>query len=209
MKGKLITFEGVDGCGKTTVLNKVFEFFNKKYPNRFLKARDPGTTEIGEKIRKLLLYKNMNKWTEFNLFLAARAQLVNEFLIPNIKKGKIVLLDRFYDSTIAYQGFRNGVPLEMIVDYNKKIKVIEPDLTLLFDLPLEEAQKRILSDKRNLTVFDKENIEQHKKVHKGYKWIAKKYKKRVNVIDASRSIEEVTKDAIKIISKHLRNVVKN
>ncbi|MEM4152911.1 MAG: dTMP kinase [Candidatus Pacearchaeota archaeon] len=210
MKGKLITFEGIDGCGKTTILNNIFNFFNKKYPDRFLKARDPGTTELGEEIRRLLLYKNMNKWAEFNLFLAARAQLIKEFLIPNLKKGKIIFLDRYYDSTIAYQGFRNNIPLKIIFDYNKKIEAIEPDLTLLFDLPIKLAQKRILEDSkkhRKPTTFDKESLERHRKVYEGYKWIAKNFENRVRVIDASKNIDEVTKEVKNIIDEFLAKIL--
>lgn len=171
--------------------------------------RDPGTTEIGEKIREILLNPELelNKWTEFNLFLAARAQLVHEFLIPTLEKSKIVFLDRYYDSTIAYQGFRNGIPLETIINYNKIMGAVEPDLTLLYKISVEEAQSRLRKNSSSLTRIDQEALELHKKVAEGYDFVAQNYKERVYVIDASRSLEEVTKETIKIIGGFLANVL--
>lgn len=214
--GVLITAEGLDGSGKTTAFDNAFEYFSKKYPNMLVRFRDPGSIknleDICEEIREMLLYhrKENSNWTEFYLFVASRAQLVDKYLVPNLKEGKIVFLDRFYDSTIAFQGFGNGIPIDTILyDNGNVLQGTEPDLTLLYDLPVDIALKRMAEDKnKKLTDFDKGTKDFHQRVWEGYQYVADKYQDRVKIIDATKSVEEVSKETIKIIEEFLENYFK-
>lgn len=204
----LITFEGLDGCGKTTAMNGAYEVLGPKYNNRIVTMRDPGTTEIAEKIRTILLYSKeiRNKWTEYYLYLAARAELVKE-IRSNLEQGKIIFLDRFFDSTFAFQGFRNGIPLEVISEDNRRISEgIVPDLTLLYKITPEIATARNKSNGKKSRI-DIESIEQHRKVYEGYEWVAKKFHRRVRIIDASQSKEKVLMDTVKILDEFLANIL--
>ncbi len=203
-KGKLITFEGIDGCGKTTAMNYAFRHFNKKYPGLVIKIRDPGTTYVGEKIRPILLYEKLDPWAEFLLFEAVRAQLIKECIIPKLKEGKLIFLDRYIDSTIAYQGFGGKLSLDLVLEHIRLKEKPKPDLTFLFDLPVEVALKRKKSKK--LTKFEKRSKREYQKILNGYKIIAKTFKERVYVIDASKSKKEVREEVIKVIDEFLANV---
>lgn len=206
--GLLLTFEGLDGCGKTTAMNGAAGILGQKYNNRIIALRDPGTTESAEKIRSVLLDSKdiKNKWTEYYLYVAARAELITE-IKAHLEQGKIIFLDRFYDSTIAFQGFRKGIPREIIFEDNKRISEgIEPDLTLLYRINPEIAMQRNLSTGK-MNRIDRESLEQHKKVYEGYEWVAKKFKDRVCTIDASKTKEEVLKDTVSIIDEFLANVL--
>ncbi|MCL6500916.1 MAG: dTMP kinase [Candidatus Pacearchaeota archaeon] len=201
-RGILITFEGIDGCGKTTAMHGAAEILSKEY-KKIVTFRDPGTTKVSEAIRNILLEPNLNMsvWTEYYLYVAARAELVKK-IEPYLEQGAIVFLDRFYDSTIAYQGFRNGIPLQFILEDNKRIGCPEPDLTLLYKLGPEVGMQRNISEGKQNRI-DQESLDKHKKVYEGYEWVAKKFKNRVRIIDASQSKEKVLEETVMIIDEFL------
>jgi dTMP kinase len=152
MKGKLIVFEGIDNSGKTTQLNKVFNWLNdKKY--KVVKFRDPGTTKLGEEVRKILLHKediHIHKKSELFLFLTARTQLIYEKVKPSLENGFIVLLDRFTLSTFIYQGIINFFDLDLIKQLNKfSTDEIEPDIMFIFDIDLDTYKNRISKIKKD------------------------------------------------------------
>ena len=201
-KGYFITFEGADGCGKTTQLELVSKFLNETGIDN-IKTREPGAGDLGAKLREILLHYEGDVADECEtfLYLADRAQHVQKEILPWIDEGKIVLCDRYTDSTLAYQGYGRGVELEQI-DYLNKIATRgkKPDLTLVFDVDSEIAQERVGKNKDRL---EKEGLEFHKKLRFGYLEIAKREPKRVKVIDANKSIEEVFLETKKIISEFL------
>ena len=199
MKGRFISFEGSEGSGKSTQAGMVHEYLKmKNIPVMLL--REPGGVKISEAIRGLLLdVKNtdMTKESETLLYMASRAQLVEEVLKPALKKGTVVLCDRFLDSTIAYQGYGNGVNVEAI----KKIGAfatqgIAPGLTLLFDIDTEKGLSRTNAVKDRIEL---RSLDYHKKVRKGYLAIAKKEPKRVRVIKVNQGKEEI----FEIVRKHV------
>ncbi len=197
-KGIFITFEGGDGAGKTTLIQKIFTYL-AKCEFDVLQTRAPGGTEIGQDIRNLLLHKHdapLSKRSELLLFLADRAQHVDELIFPHLKKGKIVLCDRFNDSTIAYQGGARGFREELVrklCDF--ACDDFAPDLTLYLDLDpkigFERAQKAGLVKDR----IESEALKFHQKIRKSFKQIAKKEPKRFKIIDASETPEEVYSQA--------------
>lgn len=201
-KGYFITFEGADGCGKTTQLELVSKFLNEKGIEN-IKTREPGAGDLGLKLREILLHYDGDVADECETFLymADRAQHVQEEIIPAINNGKIVLCDRYTDSTLAYQGYGRGVELEQINYLNKiATRGKKPDLTLVFDVESEVAQKRVGDEKDRL---EKEGLEFHRKLRFGYLEIAKREPERVKVIDANKSIDEVFIETKKVISEFL------
>ena len=193
MKGKFITFEGSEGSGKSTQAGLVVEYLTaKKLP--VLLLREPGGVKISEAIRQLLLdVKNtgMGDECETLLYMAARAQLVKEVLVPAIKSGKIVICDRFLDSTIAYQGFGNGVDVSIIKQLGDfATSNIQPDLTLLFDIDVEKGLSRTNAKKDRIEL---RSIDYHKRVREGYLTIARENPKRVKVIAVDGDKEQIFK----------------
>ena len=192
MKGRLITFEGTDGCGKTTQSKKLKNYLARKgYPVMLL--REPGGEKIAERIRKILLdYKNskVTPLTELLLYNASRAQLVQQVITPALKRGKIVICDRFYDSTLAYQGYGRNLNKKMINYLNKiSTKGVVPNLTILIDLSPVIALKRKGKKKVAKDRLERENLNFHKRVRNGYLKIASLNKKRFRVVDASGDIK--------------------
>jgi len=197
-----ITFEGLDFCGKSTqveLLKKYFEEFGKKVQI----IREPGGVKISEKIRKILLdneNEEMFSETELLLFSASRAQLVREKIIPFIKKGDVVISDRFHDSSIAYQGFGRGIDTNFVIDLQKfAIGNAIPTLTFFIDIPTEEVLRR----KENVTKEELDRIEVselnfYEKVRKGYKILAEK-EERFLTIDGLMSIEKIHEEIVKKI----------
>ena len=193
MKGKFITFEGSEGSGKSTQAGLVVEYLTaKKLP--VLLLREPGGVKISEAIRQLLLdVKNtgMGDECETLLYMAARAQLVKEVLVPAIKSGKIIICDRFLDSTIAYQGFGNGVDVSIIKQLGDfATSNIQPDLTLLFDIDVEKGLSRTNAKKDRIEL---RSIDYHKRVREGYLTIARENPKRVKVIAVDGDKEQIFK----------------
>jgi len=190
-KGKLLTLEGPEGSGKSTQLALLYKHFKKK-GRKVISFREPGSTETGEKIRRILLNDKdlkINFLSEMLLYQASRAQFVSQKLIPALKKGYLVLLDRFTDATLAYQGYGGGLDLKLIEKISKAVtREIEPDLTILLDIEPGKGLARVLKTNKKDRMEEKPLIF-HKRMRKGYLLLARK-KKRIKIIDASRGISE-------------------
>ncbi|MCM8829527.1 MAG: dTMP kinase [Candidatus Omnitrophica bacterium] len=181
-RGIIISFEGIDGCGKSTQAKLFCKYLDKKGLD-YVFLNEPGGTYTGEKIRKILLdsKNNICPLTELFLYLASRSQLVEELIRPYIKKGKIVVLDRYIDSTTAYQGYGRGIPLKLIrYIHNLLLRDSLPDITFLIDAPAKELLSVLKNKKRDR--IEKESVEFQKKVRDGYLHIARHEKKRIRVI---------------------------
>ncbi len=198
--GLFISFEGIDGCGKTTQIELLKKYLNeKKYET--IVTLEPGGCEIGKNLREILLFHKgyVSDIAEMFLYLADRAQHIQEIVLKNINEGRIVLCDRCIDSTVAYQGYGRRGNIEQINLLNKiATNGIEPDLTIVFDVDIETAQKRIGNTKDRM---EKEGIEFHKRVREGYLELAKKYPKRIKVINSNQEIEKVFSDLKSIIDE--------
>ena len=193
MNGKFITFEGSEGSGKSTQAAYVLEYLrSKKVPVMLL--REPGGVKISENIRKLLLDVNntgMGDECETLLYMAARAQMVKEVLEPQLKSSKIVLCDRFLDSTIAYQGYGNGIDIKIIEQLGLfATQGLVPDLTILFDIQPEKGLGRA-GQKRDR--IESRSLEYHKRVRNGYLDLSKRNPARIKVIKVDAGVEEIFK----------------
>lgn len=192
-KGLFISFEGIEGSGKSTQAKLLKEYLLKSKYNVVLTV-EPGGTLIGEEIRRILLSlenKNMLPKTELLLYNASRSQHIEELILPSLEGGKVVITDRFTDSTIAYQGYGRGIDLSLILDIDRIVNnSLRPNVTILLDLDVEEGLRRNRGiNKRDRLEF--EEIEFHKRVRVGYLEIASKERDRIKIIDASGSIEDV------------------
>jgi dTMP kinase len=193
MRGKFITFEGSECCGKSTQSKLLYDYLrNKGYAVVFL--REPGGTKISEKIRKILLdpqNKSMSAETEMLLYMASRSQTVKEVIEPALSQGKIVLCDRFLDSTVVYQGYGLGMDLKLIKILGDFATArIRPDLTILLDLPLEKALGNIGSKKDRI---ERRNFSYHLRVRNGYLKLAAKEPRRIKIVKLARNKEETQK----------------
>jgi len=182
MRGKFITFEGCEGSGKSTQSHKLYNYLKRKRLP-VIHIREPGGTKIGEQIRKILLNpknKAMTPFCETLLYMAARRELVQSVIEPALKQHKIVICDRFLDSTRAYQGYGLGVDRKMI-EYVGRLatKGIEPDLTIFLGLPVEIGFKRVGSVKDRI---EQRSKAYHRRVRKGYLDLAKRSPKRIKII---------------------------
>lgn len=199
----LISFEGIDGCGKSTQIDLLKKYFETKGIEYFV-FREPGGTEISERIRSLLLHETdeMNPVTELLLFSAARSQLIQEKVLPLLKKNKIVILDRFYDSTTAYQGYgRQSVDLNSIQVLNDlATHHTKPDITFYLKIDPEEAEKR--TDGNVKDRMENAGLEFFSKVSKGYDELATK-EDRIHSIDATLSPQQMHSQIVKIIERSL------
>lgn len=204
-KGFFITFEGPDGSGKTTILEMVASYFNdNNIP--FIKTREPGGSLIAEEIRTIILNpenKNLSYKAEALLYAASRAQHFDEVIVPALNEDKIVLCDRFIDSSLVYQGVARNLGIENILKINEfAIDDFLPDLTIFFDVSPEIGLKRIAENKiREVNRLDLESITFHEKVYEGYLKIHKTFDKRIVRIDASKGIDEVFTATIKVIEE--------
>lgn len=192
-KGLFITFEGADGCGKTTQLKLLAEYLEAQGEEVII-TREPGSKGLGVKLREILLNYDGEVAPECEsfLFLADRAQHIATLVKPSVNAGKIILCDRHTDSTVAYQGYGRGLDLDRI-NYLNNIAVdgIKPDLTFVFDVDIETSMQRVGAEKDRMEAGGDEFFN---RVRNGYLEIAKQEPERVKVIDASRSIEEVFAD---------------
>lgn len=203
MKGLFITFEGADGCGKTTQLKLLAEYLNNK-GSEIVITREPGGKGIGERIREILLNYDgeVSSNCEAFLFLADRAQNIDIIVKPAIESGKVVLCDRHTDSTLAYQGYGRGVDLERAKMLNKiATSGLVPDLTFVFDVDVETSMSRVGKNKDRM---ESAGIEFHNKVRNGYLEIAKQEPDRVKVIDANDSIENIFEQIKQIIEQKFK-----
>ena len=202
-KGLFITFEGADGCGKSTQLNLLKDYLLQK-GFEVLITREPGGKGLGEEIRKLLLHFDgyVSPKCEAFLFLADRAQNIDTIIKPAVNGGKIVLCDRHTDSTIAYQGYGRGEDIEKLTALNDiATSNYKPDLTLVYDVDIETALKRVGQDKDRMEQAGKEF---QIKVQNGYKQIAKLEPERVKIIDSTASIEEVFEQTKMVVEQLLK-----
>ena len=194
MRGYFISFEGPDGSGKTTQINLLEEYLtNKGY--EVLVTREPGGTPISEAIRKIILdtgFREMDPVTEMLLYAASRAQHVEELIKPALDKGKIVLCDRFVDSSIAYQGVGRGLGIDVVEKINKvALQGTLPDLTLFFDIDPEEGLKRGQGRDRQVDRLELEDLAFHKKVYEGFSMLYSRYPDRFRRIKADGHIHEI------------------
>lgn len=194
-KGLFITFEGADGCGKTTQMNLLAKYL-KNQGCEVVLTREPGGKGLGEKIREILLNYDgeVSDRCESFLFLADRAQNIDTIVNPAVNSGKIVLCDRHTDSSVAYQGYGRGLDIDRINMLNNlATNGRKPDLTFVFDIGTETSMKRVGKEKDRM---ESAGLEFHKKVRNGYLEIAKKEPERIKVIDATKSIEEIHQEVL-------------
>lgn len=205
MKGTLITIEGGEGGGKSTQIARLHDYLIQQ-GHTVIVTREPGGTPIAERIRDLLLdpdNDNLVSMAELLLYEAARAQHVGELILPALQSGTIVLCDRFYDSTVAYQGAgRHIAPADVETLNNLATCGLKPDITILFDLPPEEGLKRAKGDTAGDRI-EKEAIEFHERVREGYLKLADEHPDRIHTIDAMKSIDQVSQDIRDIIDSAL------
>lgn len=195
-RGLFITVEGTDGSGKTTQINRIREYVQQKGFDAVI-TREPGGTHISEMIRNITLdpqNSEMGYITEMLLYASARAQLVFEVIRPAVENGKVVICDRFIDSSYVYQGFGRGIDIEAISAVNSiAMDGIMPDITIFFDISPDVAmQRRAASTGRDR--IEKEEMDFHWRVYSGYKKLASLYPERIKTIDSSRSIDEISYD---------------
>ncbi len=207
-KGRLISFEGLDGAGKTTQMS-LLERWLEAHHMPFVRTREPGGTPLGIEIRHLLLNRPelaIVPLAEAFLFQADRAQHFAILVIPALHEGKLVLTDRCFDASIAYQGFARGVGVELIEQLSLlATQGYQPDLTILLDLDPSEVHGRtdiahVQSGIREVqTRFDVEAEEFHKRVQEGYRVLARAHPERIKVVDASRTPEEIHQEIIGLV----------
>ena len=207
-----ISFEGIEGSGKTSHAEHMVRFLQDKSHDCVI-TREPGGTRIGEKIRAILLdplSKDMDPLTELLLYTADRAQHIKEYILPLLSEGKIVLCDRYYDATMAYQGFARGLNIGLIEKMHTLLfDNLKPDITLLLDLPpeigLNRAWQQINNGNRisKETRFEEERLSFHKRVRAGYLELSRLEPERFRVIDASKKEDEVREEIIKILDAEI------
>ncbi|MFN4180187.1 MAG: dTMP kinase [Armatimonadota bacterium] len=200
MRGLFITVEGVEGSGKTTVSQSLAERLRQK-GLKVLVTAEPGDTPLGARIRELLVnFSERTAWAEAFLFLADRAEHVRRVVRPALERGETVLCDRFTDSTIAYQAFGLGLPLEAIIELNRiATDGLVPDLTLLLDVDPEIGLQRV----KDKTVFEQRDLHFHQRVRWGYLWLAKREPNRIKVVDASQPLEIVISQSLQLVEEAL------
>ncbi len=202
MKGKFITFEGIDGAGKSSHVEWLAE--RLRQDGRVVHVtREPGGTELGEKLRELLLHASMHLETETLLMFAARREHLARLIEPALTRGEWVVCDRFSDATYAYQGGGRGLDRAKLQLLEQWVHGdLQPDLTLLFDLPLDVARERIVLASRVLDRFEQERAEFHERVRQAYLERAHSAPARIQVINAQKSIDEIRKELEVIVSSH-------
>jgi dTMP kinase len=202
MQGKFITFEGSEGCGKSTQSRLLFAYLKKK-GDRAVYLREPGGTRISEKIREVLLNpkNHISPECEMLLYMAARAQVVEELIKPALKSGQIVICDRFLDSTLAYQGYGLGVSLGLIRAIGAyATQGLKPDITIFLDLPVKKGLEH---RKHCLDRIEKRSLDYHARVRRGYLKLAALEPKRIKVVRVMR----VKQETQKIIRSLIKDVI--
>lgn len=196
-RGKLISFEGIDGVGKSTQI-KLLQRHLEGLGKRVTLLREPGSTKFGEMVRNLLLETNqpgesVSDLTKFLLFSAARSELVRTTIRPLIDDGETVLLDRYCDSSVAYQGYGSGVDVEFIQHINDEVTGgLYPDVTILLDLDVKSALSRLSSTDS----FESKGGAFFKRVRDGYLTLASRYSERIKVVDASGDIDTISDQVV-------------
>lgn len=194
-KGFLVSLEGPEGAGKTSVLEAIIPILEDR-GIEVLSTREPGGVLIGEKIREVILdpsHTEMDPKTELLLYIASRRQHLVEKVLPALAAGKLVIMDRFIDSSVAYQGFGRGLDKEAIDWLNEfATDGLKPDLTLYFDIEIEEGLARIAANSdREINRLDMEGLDLHRKVRQGYLSLLEKEADRIVKIDASLPLDQV------------------
>lgn len=207
VNGTLISFEGPEGAGKSSILEAILPLLEEK-EIPYITTREPGGVDIAEQIRQVILdpdHTSMDAKTELLLYIASRRQHLVERVLPALAVGKVVLMDRFIDSSVAYQGYGRGLSVEAIEWLNQfATDGLKPDLTLYFDLDVEEGLARIARNhEREVNRLDLEGLELHQKVRQGYLALAEKEPERIVKIDASQPFEAVLADVLTILEKRL------
>ena len=208
-KGFLITLEGPEGAGKTTILQQILPILTQ-VGVAILTTREPGGIRIAENIREIILAPEntaIDGKTELLLFAAARRQHLNEKVRPALAEGKIVIIDRFIDSSVAYQGYARGIDVadvEMINNF--ATDGLLPDLTLYFDVDTEIGLSRVMSGNREVNRLDLEAKEMHQKVRAGYQAIAKANPERIVTIDASQTIDQVVSTTLSTLQSRFPEI---
>ena len=205
--GTLISFEGPEGAGKSSILEAVLPLLEEKGIS-YITTREPGGVDIAEKIRQVILdpdHTSMDAKTELLLYIASRRQHLVERVLPALAAGKVVLMDRFIDSSVAYQGYGRGLSVEDIEWLNQfATDGLKPNLTLYFDLDVEEGLARIAKNQeREINRLDLEGLELHQKVRQGYLALYERESERIVKIDASQSFEAVLADVLAVLENRL------
>jgi dTMP kinase len=210
MSGIFITLEGIDGCGKSTQARMLAALLTE-HSIPHLITREPGGTEIGNQIRNILLSgsnSGLVATAELLLYAADRAQHVQEMLLPALDSGQVVLCDRYTDATMAYQGYGRGLSFDLIEELNRlATDNLIPDLTLLFDLDVGQAQSRVgagVAERGIADRLDSETSDFHERVRVGYLELARRYPERYRLIPASGSAQEVFKLAFAAVNPLIR-----
>ena len=200
LKPKFITLEGVDGAGKSTHINFIKKYLSDRKLN-YLFTREPGGTNVGEKLREILLHDPMTPETESLLMFASRNEHVQKIIKPNLDKGINIISDRFTDATYAYQcGGKNVEISKITILRNWVHQDLNPDLTILFDLPIEISLMRLKSN-GNLDKFEKESVSFHKKIRNSYLKLAKKEPNRFVIINGDQNINAIQDEICLILDK--------
>ncbi len=189
----LITFEGIEGCGKSTQVDLLFDYLTTKGYS-VIKTREPGGTAFGEALRDVALQKNIDVFplSELLTIMAIRAQHVEELIMPALQDRTIVLCDRFVDASYAYQGYGRGIDLGIIETLNRLVtKGIRPNLTVLIDCAAGLGLKRKAKDHRSLDRFEKESLSFHRKIRKAYLKLADEDQRRFFVVDGKSKIGDI------------------
>lgn len=210
MAGFFLTFEGVEGGGKTTQVALLAETLQAQ-GREVLITREPGGTKVGQVLRQILLESTDTRLaseTELLLMLADRAQHVHEVILPGLRAGKVVISDRFVDSTVAYQGYGRGIPLDLLARLNTFVcGECTPALTLILDLPVTAGLRR--ANKRRpgvekTDIFEAEAVDFHERVRTGFLSVANAQPERVCVINANRSVDVIHQEILTIACKKMR-----
>ena len=197
--GKFITFEGIDGAGKSTHIATVVDLLRAR-GLQVVSTREPGGTPLGEKLRELLLHEAMHLETEALLMFAARREHLAQVIEPALARGDWVVCDRFSDATYAYQGGGRGLDKAKFADLERWVHGhLQPDLTFLFDLPPEVAGERIAQQGRVLDKFEQERADFHGRVRQAYLERAAESPRRIRVINAGQSLDSIKKQVEKIV----------
>ncbi|MBM7606592.1 dTMP kinase [Metabacillus crassostreae] len=206
MAGKFITFEGPEGAGKTTVLERLMKDLTEA-KSEVIFTREPGGILIAEKIREVILNKDhieMDSRTEALLYAAARRQHLVEKVIPEINKGKNVFCDRFIDSSLAYQGYARGLGIDEVLSINEfAINGIMPDLTFYFKIDPKVGLERIaVNSDREINRLDLEDLSFHQKVQDGYQKVIERFQERIVIINAEQTIDQVVSDVKRVLKEY-------
>lgn len=200
MKGKFITFEGIDGAGKSSHVEWLAEWLRGRGLVVHV-TREPGGTELGEKLRTLLLNEPMHLETETLLMFAARREHLARLIEPALGRGEWVVCDRFSDATFAYQGGGRGLDRAKFLALEHWVHAhVQPNLTLLFDLPLDVARERIALASRVLDRFEQERADFHERVRQAYLERAHQNPSRIQVVDANNSLENIRRSLEQIVT---------